>query len=236
MRLSLSTFLLAALPLAAADKAAVDYIRDVRPILANSCYACHGPDEKARKSKLRLDLRDEAVKKAIVPGKSGESPLIKRVSTDDNDEVMPPPHAKKPAITPDKADILKRWIDEGAKFDQHWAYVKPARPAIPEVKNKAWVRNAIDAFIAQGHERNGMSPAPEADKITLLRRLSFDLRGLPPKLVDVESFARDGSPEAYEKLVDRLLSSEHFGERLAVMWLDAVRYADTGGYHSDNHR
>src|SRR5262245_13624963 len=235
MRVTLS-FLFIASVCVAAERPPVDYIREVRPILANSCYSCNGPDEKARTAKWRLELGDEAVEKAIHPDRSGESPLIKRVSTADNDEVLPPPHAKKPAITPDKADILKRWIDEGAKFDQHWAYVKPARPAIPEVKNKAWVRNAIDAFIAQGHERNGMSPAPEADKITLLRRLSFDLRGLPPKLVDVESFARDGSPEAYEKLVDRLLSSEHFGERLAVMWLDAVRYADTGGYHSDNHR
>jgi hypothetical protein len=235
MRFTLSLLFIASVCVAA-ERPPVDYIRDVRPILANSCYACHGPDEKARKAKLRLDLRDEAVKKAIVPGKSAESPLIKRVSTDDSDEVMPPPHAKKPAITADKADILKRWIDEGAKFDQHWAYVKPARPAVPEVKNKAWVRNAIDAFIAQGHDRNGLTPASEADKIALLRRLSFDLRGLPPKPAEVETFVKDGSPEAYEKLVDRMLNSEHFAERLAVMWLDAVRYADTGGYHSDNHR
>ena len=149
---------------------------------------------------------------------------------------MPPPHAKKPAVTPEQAELLKRWIDEGAKFDQHWAYVKPARPAVPEVKNKAWVRNPIDAFVAQGHERNGFTPAAEADKVTLIRRLSFDLIGLPPTPAEVEAFLKDTSPEAYEKLVDRLLGSKHFGERMAVMWLDAVRYADTAGYHSDNHR
>jgi hypothetical protein len=233
MRVFLS--LLLAVPLAAAEKP-VDYTRQIRPILANSCLACHGADERARKAKLRLDVRDEAVKKAIVPGKASESPLVQRVTSKDPDEVMPPAHGKKPAITAQQAELLKRWIDEGAKYDQHWAYVKPARPAIPDVKNKAWVRNAVDAFIAQGHERNGFNPAPEADKVTLIRRLTFDLTGLPPTPKEVDDFLKDNSPEAYEKVVDRLLDSKHFGERLAVMWLDAVRYADTGGYHSDNHR
>jgi hypothetical protein len=234
MRVTLS-FLLFAVPLAAADKP-VDYTREIRPILANSCLACHGPDERVRKAKLRLDVREEAVKKAIVPGKGAESPFIERVTSRDPDEVMPPAHAKKPAITPQQAELLKRWIDEGAKYDQHWAYVKPVRPAVPDVENKAWVRNTIDAFIAQGHERNGFTPAPVADKVTLIRRLSFDLLGLPPSPADVDAFLKDTSAEAYEKLVDRLLASKHFGERMAVLWLDAVRYADTGGYHSDNHR
>jgi hypothetical protein len=233
MRICLS--LLFAVPLSAAEKP-VDYTRQIRPILANSCLACHGPDEKARKAKMRLDLRDEAVKKVIVPGKSSESPLVQRVTSKDPDEVMPPAHGKKPAITPEQSELLKRWIDEGAKYDQHWAYVKPVRPAIPDVKNKDWVRNAIDAFIAQGHERNAFTPAPEADKVTLIRRLTFDLTGLPPMPAEVDSFLKDTSAEAYEKVVDRLLDSKHFGERMAVMWLDAVRYADTGGYHSDNHR
>jgi hypothetical protein len=227
---------LASLTLSAADKPTVDYVRDVRPILANSCYACHGPDDKARKGKLRLDLRDEAIKKAIVPGKGSESPLVKRVVSKDSEETMPPAHAKKPAITPDQANLLTRWIDEGAKFDQHWAYVKPVRPAVPEVKNRAWVQNTIDAFIAQGHERNGFTPAAAADKITLIRRLSIDLLGLPPSPAEIDSFVKDESPQAYEKVVDRMLGSKHFGERLALMWLDAVRYADTAGYHSDNHR
>ncbi|HEX3147709.1 MAG TPA: PSD1 and planctomycete cytochrome C domain-containing protein [Gemmataceae bacterium] len=235
MRITLSC-LLFALPLAAAEKAPVDYTREIRPILANSCLACHGPDEKARKAKLRLDVRDEAIKKAIVPGKSAESPLLVRVTSKDADEVMPPAHSKKPAITPQQAEVLKRWIDEGAKYDQHWAYVKPVRVAIPDVKNKTWVRNAVDAFIAQGQEAHGFQPAAEADKITLIRRLSFDLIGLPPSPAEVDAFVKDNSPEAYEKLVDRLMTSKHFGERLALMWLDAVRYADTAGYHSDNHR
>jgi hypothetical protein len=233
MRVCLS--LLFAVPLAAAERP-VDYTRQIRPILANSCLACHGADEKARKAKLRLDVRDEAVKKAIVPGKASESLLVERVTSKDPDEVMPPAHGKKPAITPEQAELLKRWIDEGAKYDQHWAYVKPVRPEMPDVKNKAWVRNAVDPFIAQGHERNGFAPAPEADKVTLVRRLTFDLTGLPPTPAEVDAFLKDNSAEAYEKVVDRLLDSKHFGERMAVMWLDAVRYADTGGYHSDNHR
>jgi hypothetical protein len=206
------------------------------PILLNSCYACHGPDEKTRKAKLRLDIRDEAVKKAIVPGKADESPLYLRATTKDHDEVMPPPRAKKPAITAEKAEILKRWINDGAKFEQHWAYEKPARPAIPEVKNKGWVRNPIDAFVSYSHERNGFAPAAEADKVMVIRRLSFDLLGLPPTPAEVDAFLKDATPQAYEKMVDRLLASKHFGERLGQMWLDAVRYADTGGYHSDNHR
>jgi hypothetical protein len=236
MRLSLLCLFVAVTPLAAAEPAAVDYIRDIRPILTNSCYACHGPDEKARKAKLRLDVRDQAIQKAIIPGKGEESPLYEKVTSDDADEVMPPPHAKKPAVTPAQAELLKRWIDQGAKFDEHWAYVKPARPAVPEVKNKSWVRNAVDAFVAQSQEKNGFTPAAEADKVSLIRRLSFDMIGLPPSPTDVEAFLKDTSPEAYEKLVDRLLGSKHFGERMAVVWLDAVRYADTAGYHSDNHR
>lgn len=223
-------------PLIAAERAPVDYTREVRPILANSCYACHGPDENARKAKLRLDIRSEAIKKAIVPGKGNESPLYLRVTTKESDEVMPPAHAKKPAVTAAQADVLKRWIDEGAQFDRHWAYIKPVHPAIPAVKNQGWVRNPIDAFIARGHERNNFAPSPEADKVTLIRRLSFDLLGLPPTPADVEAFEKDTSPHAYEKAVDRLLKSNHFGERLAQMWLDTVRYADTAGYHSDNHR
>ena len=223
----------------AAEPAPVDYNRDIRPILANSCYACHGPDEKQRKAKLRLDVRGEAIKKAIVPGKSDASPLLQRITSKDADEMMPPPHSKKPVVTSDQAIIVKRWIDEGAKFDQHWAYVKPVHPAVLDVNNKVWVRNPIDAFIAVGHEKNKYVPAPEADRATLIRRLCFDLLGLPPTRAEVDVFlnASAANPQAaYEELVDRLLASSHFGERMAVTWLDVVRYADTGGYHSDNHR
>jgi Protein of unknown function (DUF1553)/Protein of unknown function (DUF1549)/Planctomycete cytochrome C len=217
-------------------QAPIDYSRDIRPILANACYACHGPDENQRKAKLRIDLREEAIKKAIVPGKSGDSPLVQRITSKDADEVMPPPHAKKPPITSEQMELVKRWIDQGAKFDQHWAYVKPVRPAVPEPKNKTWIRNPIDAFIATAHEREKIVPAAEADRVTLIRRLSFDLIGLPPSADDVDAFVNDKSPTAYEKLVDRLLASTHFGERMAVYWLDVVRYSDTAGYHSDNHR
>lgn len=214
----------------------VDYLRDIRPVLANSCYACHGPDEGQRKGKLRLDVRDEAVKKAIKPGKAAGSLLVDHITSKNPDEVMPPPSSKKPAVTPEQAKLIARWIDEGAKFDQHWAYVKPARPAAPQPANKGWVRNPIDAFVAQAHEKNGYKPAAEADRVAQIRRLSFDLTGLPPVYADVEAFVNDKSPDAYEKLVDRLLASTAFGERMAVMWLDVVRYSDTAGYHSDNHR
>jgi hypothetical protein len=217
-------------------QAPIDYSRDIRPILANSCYACHGPDENQRKAKLRLDLREEAIKKAIVTGNAAASPLIQRIVAKDADEVMPPPHAKKPAIAPDQVKLIARWIDQGAKFDQHWAYVKAEQTAVPEVKNKKWVRNPIDAFIAAGHDREKLAPVPETDRATLIRRLSFDLIGLPPTSEEVDNFVNDKSTATYEKLVDRLLASKHFGERMAVYWLDVVRYADTAGYHSDNHR
>jgi hypothetical protein len=228
---------LAALPARAADTGKpVDYSRDVKPLLAGRCYACHGPDEGRRKANLRLDVREIAVKKAIAPGQSGKSKLIERITTDDPTEVMPPPTAKKEPLTPEQIDVLRRWIDQGAKFDMHWAYVKPTRPAPPEVKNKEWVRNAVDQFIAAAHERQGLAPAPEADRVTLIRRLSFDLAGLPPAPEEVAAFVEDTNPDAYEKLVARLLRSKQHGERMAAHWLDLVRYADTIGYHSDTHR
>lgn len=228
-------FLFVSMPVFALEPAPVNYGRDVQPILANACYACHGPDDKTRKASLRLDIREAAVKKAIVVGKSNESPLIQRIVTKDAEEVMPPPHAKKPAITADQLATLRRWIDEGAKFDMHWAFAKPATPAVPKAADWA-SKNPIDPFIATGHTKAGLSPSPEADRPTLLRRLSLDLTGLPPTPAEVAAFVADQSPEAFGKAVDRLLGSKHFGERMAVMWLDAVRYADTGGYHSDNHR
>jgi mono/diheme cytochrome c family protein len=223
--------------LSAADAAskAVDYSREVQPILSAHCYACHGPDDSKRKAKLRLDRRDAAIKKTIKPGDAAHSSLISRVNSNEDDEVMPPA-SKKDRLTPAQIDVLRRWIDEGARFDIHWSYVKPVRPSLPSVKNKAWVRNAVDAFIADTPEAHDLAPAPEADRITLIRRLSFDLTGLPPAPEEVDAFVNDTSPEAYEKLVDRLLASRHYGEHMAMYWLDAVRYADTAGYHSDNHR
>jgi hypothetical protein len=224
--------------LLAADAAPkpVDYSREVQPILAAHCYACHGPDEGKRKAKLRLDQRGAALKKAIKAGDAGHSPLISRISSSDADEMMPPPESKKDRLTPAQIDVLRRWIDEGAKFDIHWSYIKPVRPTLPPVKNRSWVRNPVDAFVAAGQEAHRLAPAPEADRISLIRRLSFDLTGLPPAPEEVDAFVHDQSPEACETLVDRLLASTHYGERMAMYWLDAVRYADTGGYHSDNHR
>jgi mono/diheme cytochrome c family protein len=219
-----------------ADAKPVSYSRDIKPILAGRCYACHGPDEGKRKAKLNLDERDSAVKKAIKPGDAAGSPMIERVTSKDAKRMMPPAGSKKNALSPSESDLVRRWIDQGAKFDLHWAYVKPVRMATPEVKNKAWIRNAIDGFIASEHEKRGFQPSPEADRVTLVRRLSFDLIGLPPSPEQVEKFVKDESPDAYEKLADRLLASKHFGERMAVYWLDLVRYADSAGYHSDNDR
>lgn len=219
-----------------AAKSPVSYSRDIKPIFSNHCYACHGPDAAQRQADLRLDQRDVAIKEAIVPGKSAQSPLVARVITSDPDEHMPPADSKKPSLSPAQIELVKRWIDEGAKFDAHWAYQPPTRVAAPVPKSTIWAKNPIDAFIAAGHEQNGLTPSPEADRRTLIRRLSFDLLGLPPTPQDVEAFEKDASPEAYEKVVDRLLASEHYGERMAVYWLDLVRFADSAGYHSDNHR
>ncbi len=222
--------------LSAATPKPVNFSREIQPILAAHCYSCHGPDEGKRKAKLRLDQREWAVEKAVKAGDAAHSPLIDRVASSDADERMPPPASKKDRLTPDQIQLLRRWIDEGARYDIHWSYVKPTQPALPPVKNKAWVHNAVDAFVAAEHEANGLAPAPEADRIALVRRLSFDLTGLPPTPKEVDAFVGDKSPDAYEKLVDRLLASTQYGERMAMFWLDAVRYADTAGYHSDNHR
>jgi hypothetical protein len=216
--------------------APLNYSRDIKPLLSSRCYTCHGPDEGKRKAKLRLDVREEALKKAIKPGKASESELIARITAKEPTEIMPPPASKLPPLTAQEIDLIRRWIDQGAKFDVHWAYVKPERKPLPEVKDRNWPRNAIDYFVAAKREAAGLAPAAEADRITLIRRLSFDLTGLPPTPEELKAFVNDARPDAYEKLVDRLLGSAHFGERLAVYWLDLVRFADTAGYHSDNHR
>jgi hypothetical protein len=214
----------------------VNYTRDIKPILSARCYACHGPDEGKRKAKLRLDVRDVAIKKVIKPGDSKGSELIARISSSEPEEVMPPPKSKMPPLTPKEIDLVRRWVDQGAKFDTHWAYVKPVRPGLPNVSDGNWERNAIDYFVSAKRQAAGLQPASEADRITLIRRLTFDLTGLPPTPDEVKAFVNDERPEAYEILVDRLLASPHFGERMAMYWLDLVRFADTGGYHSDNHR
>jgi hypothetical protein len=213
----------------------VDFNKDVRPVLATQCYPCHGPDEKTRKADLRLDRRDDAVAAgAITPGKPADSTLLQRITSTDPDEVMPPPRSKKPPLTPEQVELLKRWVAEGAKYSDHWAFAKLTRPAVPAVKDAGWVRNPIDRFVLARLEADGLRASPEADRVTLLRRLSFDLTGLPPTPEEIRAFVEDRSPDAYEKQVDRLLASPHYGERMAVWWLDLVRYADSIGYHSDN--
>jgi hypothetical protein len=219
-----------------ARAAAPEYNRDVRPILAENCFACHGPDSAARKAKLRLDVRDEAIRSgAITPGKPDESEALRRVLSDDADEVMPPPKTKK-VLTKAQKDVLRQWVAAGAEYQKHWSLIAPTRPPLPAVKNKAWVRNPIDNFILARLESAGLTPAPEADRRTLARRLSLDLTGLPPAPADVEAFVNDTSADAYEKYVDRLLKSPAWGEHRGRYWLDYARYADTHGIHFDNYR
>ena len=214
-------------------RARVQFNRDIRPILSENCYACHGPDKNRRKAKLRLDERAAAVgANAIAPGKPDESELVARVFEEDADQRMPPPASRK-TLTPAQKDLLKQWIEEGALYQAHWAYVPPQRPAVPAVRNTSWVRNPIDAFILSKLEAKAITPSPDADRPTLLRRLSLDLVGLPPTPEEVRSFVRDTDPRAYEHMVDRLLDSPHYGERMAVPWLDLARFADTVGYHGD---
>jgi hypothetical protein len=213
----------------------VDFNRDVRPILSDKCFFCHGPDKKHRKAKLRLDLESSAKdqkKKYIIPGKPQDSELIYRLTTDDEDDLMPPPDSGK-SLSPQEKKLISQWIAEGARWSEHWAYVQPKKHDLPDVKKTGWSGNWIDRFTLKHFEDNGQDPAPPADSVTLVRRLHFDLIGLPPEPEVVETFARNPSEEAYETLVDRLLASEHHGERMASYWLDLVRFADTVGYHGD---
>jgi hypothetical protein len=216
----------------------VDFAREIRPILAKKCFACHGPDEEHREGGLRLDIQEGAVQKqesgalAVVAGKSGESELVRRILSTDDDERMPP-KATGITLTQAQKELLKRWVDEGASYAPHWAYVKPVRHPLPEVKQKDWPKCGSDAFILAKLEENGLAPAPPADKYMLIRRVSLDLRGLPPTPQEVEEFIKDEDPKAYEKLVDRFLADPAYGERWARMWMDQARYADSRGYGSD---
>ena len=218
----------------------LDFNRDIRPILSENCFQCHGFDEKARQAELRLDVADSAYAKrddttAIVPGHPEQSELWRRVTTDDESEIMPPPDSHR-ALKPAQKAALKLWIEQGAPYAKHWSFIPPVKAALPELSDKTWPRNEIDNFVLERLDVEKLQHAPEADRRTLIRRLSFDLTGLPPTAAEVEAFAADSSPDAYEKLVDRLLASPHFGERMALVWLDAARYADTNGYSIDGGR
>ena len=214
---------------------AVDFNREVRPLLASKCYACHGPDEEGRKAKLRLDVRENALKKeVIVPGKIEESEFHYRIRSEDPDEIMPPPESHA-TLTPKEKDLLDQWIKEGAKYDQHWAFVPPVA-STPPAKNSNWERNEIDSFILANLEKHDLKPAKDADGYSLVRRLYLDLVGLPPTPEQADGFVSDKRPDAYERLVDELLASPHYGEKWGREWLDLARYADTNGYEKDRPR
>jgi hypothetical protein len=215
----------------------VRFNRDIRPILSDRCFFCHGPDPQHRQAEFRLDTREGAFAKledhfAIVPGKPDESALVGRISSEDEFTKMPPPDSGK-ELSRGEIELLTRWIAEGADYEDHWAYLVPRRPELPEVEHSEWRGHPIDRFIARDIEAAGLAPSPEADRATLIRRVTFDLIGLPPTSAEVAAFVSDESPDAYERVVDRLLGSPHYGERMAIYWLDLVRYADTVGYHGD---
>ncbi len=225
----------------AAPSPSVDFNRDIRPILSDNCFQCHGPDSRQRKADLRLDTQDGSRadlggRQAIRAGSPDASELIRRVLAADPHEVMPPPETKR-TLSAAQKEALRRWIAAGAKYDERWAWKRPVRPALPEAAELTdWPRNAIDRFILRRLQNEGLSPSPEADRRTLIRRLTLDLTGLPPTPDEVAAFLVDDSPNAYDKVVDRLLKSPHYGERMAVDWLDAARYADSNGYQVDRDR
>ena len=226
-----------------ADTAAQEptFNRDIRPILSNNCFACHGPDSAAREADLSLHTRAGATSEqrnggpAIVAGDADASELLRRVAHADPAERMPPSDTGK-RLSIDEIDALRRWIDAGAEYEPHWAYIVPTRPELPAAGDDDWVRNPVDAFVLQRVRDAGLEPGDVADKRTLIRRVSLDLIGLPPTLEEVSAFVADDSHDAYERLVERLMASPHYGERQAIPWLDAVRYADTWGYHADQYR
>jgi mono/diheme cytochrome c family protein len=237
--------------------AAVQFNRDIRPILADKCFQCHGPDANHREADLRLDTEegsraDLGAYRAIVPGKPTESELMARITHESKNKRMPYWKSGK-TLTGQEIELLRRWIEQGAAYQPHWSFIAPKKPAVPRAGSRQqtanreqrtanqveaiWPRGAIDSFLLDKMQAQGLKPSPEADRITLIRRLCFDLTGLPPSSSQAAAFLADSRPDAYERLVEQLLASPHFGERMAMYWLDLVRYADTVGYHGDQeHR
>ncbi len=218
----------------------VEFNRHIRPILSNSCYPCHGPDGGARQGELRLDVREAALAArdglpAIAPGNPSGSALVQRIYHTDPAERMPPIESERRIDDRGRA-LLERWVEQGAEYEPHWSFVPPSRADPPVVDREDWVRNPIDRFVLARLEQEGLEPSPDADRVTLARRLSFDLTGLPPTPDEVDAFVSDLAADGYERYVDRLLASPRYGERMALDWLDQVRYADTNGYHSDEDR
>ena len=227
--------------LLAATAGEPNFSRDIQPLLADHCYACHGPDSKTRKRGLRFDLREVAVgelnsgARAIVPGNLEESELIHRILSDDPDEMMPPPDFRKRLSESDKT-TLSDWVEAGATYEQHWAFVPATKPPLPPVRDREWPRNAIDHFILAGLEKRNMKPSPQANRRSLIRRISLDLRGLPPTLGELTKHSGGTNEEDYARLVATMIDSPHYGERMAQDWLDLARYGDTNGYHADSER
>jgi hypothetical protein len=234
--------LIAGLPmLVCADEAKIDFGRQIRPLLAENCFQCHGFDENTREAGLRLDTHEglladiESGGKAITPGDAAKSALFERITAADSAVRMPPEETKK-TLKPEEIALIKKWIDQGAKWDDHWSFVTPKRPALPDVSDKSWSRNEIDRFVLARLHKEGLKPSKPAEKIALIRRVTYDLTGLPPTPAEVDAFLADESDEAYAKVVDRLLESPRYGEHMARTWLDAARYGDTHGLHLDNYR
>ena len=223
------------------DESTIEFNQDIRPILSDKCFACHGPDEKKRLTKLRFDTEQGAFadlgggRFAIVPGNPQQSGLVNRITTDIEAQRMPPAYSGK-QLTQAEIDTIRSWVSQGAKWQKHWAFIPRKRPQLPNLENSSWARNGLDHFVLQRLEKEGLRPSPEADSATLIRRLTLDLTGLPPTPAEVDSFLTDSSPDAYEKVVDRLLQSPRYAEKMASRWLDAARYADTNGYQTDAER
>ena len=241
-KITLLAFLFALRPAQADPPQEINFQTQIRPLLMEYCFSCHGPDKKKRGGKLRLDVPDGPFTKrkenppAIIRGKPDESELYYRITTDDEDELMPPPEKSDKKLTKQQIELLKKWIEQGAPFEWHWAFSTAKRPPLPKVAKKDWPRNEIDHFILARLEKEGLTPSPEADRRTLVRRVTLDLTGLPPTPKEVDAFVADKSPNAYESLVDRLLRSPRYGEHMARFWLDLARYGDTHGLHLDNYR
>ncbi|HEY3902060.1 MAG TPA: PSD1 and planctomycete cytochrome C domain-containing protein [Chthoniobacter sp.] len=239
--LIVQVILLHGITLRGAIPAQPGFNRDIRPILSDKCFYCHGPDEKKREAKLRLDVAESAYAehdsgRAIVPGKPEDSELLNRILSHDKDDMMPPPKAKKPPVSAEQVATLRRWIEQGAKYEGPWAFLPLNQAPPPVVRNQSWVRNPIDRYILARLESEDITPSPEADRATLIRRLYLDLLGLLPTPEQVAAFVADPAPDAYEKLVDRTLANPHYGERWGRHWLDQARYADSNGYSIDAPR
>ncbi|MDE2924924.1 MAG: PSD1 and planctomycete cytochrome C domain-containing protein [Acidobacteriota bacterium] len=224
----------------AAQDSKVDFQRQIRPLLSDACFQCHGPDPKVRMAGLRLDLREDLFQARtsgapVVPGDPDNSLIIQRISHEDANLRMPPAYSQK-TLSDDQIDLVRRWISDGAVWQQHWAFTRPRRPDLPEVKDNSWPRQDLDHFVLSRLESQGLAPSPPAEKSRILRRVTFDLTGLPPTLDELNAFLSDPSPAAYDKAVDRLLASPRYGERMAAVWLDLARYADTDGYQDDEPR